>query len=100
VAPFWPRCPLIAGADLGGKSSRVAPGGPVERMNSAKSPIESRSTLASRACPTLGRTFAPELAAGRPLERCVGEMGVGGFECSAVNLEAFEPVRGLSPPLV
>lgn len=91
---------MIAGADLGGKSSKVAPGGPVERMNSAKSPTESRSTLASLACPTPGRTFAPVLAVGRPLERCVGEIGVGGFECRAVNLEADELVRGLSPPLV
>jgi hypothetical protein len=73
----------------------------VDRMNSAKSPIESRSTLASLACcgaPV--RTFAPVFAVGRGIPR--GAFSVVGDECEfkAVNLEADELVRGLSPPFV
>lgn len=43
LAPWWP---LVGGADLGGLSLKVA-GGPVDLIKSAKSPMESRSTLAS-----------------------------------------------------
>ena len=73
----------------------------MDRMNSAKSPIESRSTLASLACCGAPiRTLAPVFAVGRGIPRgtfsAVGE----GWELKAVNLEADELVRGLSPPFV
>jgi hypothetical protein len=73
----------------------------VERINSAKSPIESRSTLASLACcgaPV--RTFAPVFAVGRGIPRgAFSDVGEE-WEVKAVNLEADELVRGLSPPFV
>lgn len=74
----------------------------MDRMNSAKSPIESRSTLASLACcgaPV--RTLAPEFAVGRGTPRGALDSAVGeGWEFKAVNLEVDELVRGLSPPFV
>src|SRR5450432_2503401 len=86
---------MLTGTGLGCKSSYVAPGGPVERMNSAKSPIESRSTLASLAC-ALSFTFAPLLAIGLLLASVI-ILGVGGgLECSAVLRSASELVRDLS----
>lgn len=73
----------------------------MERINSAKSPIESRSTLASRGCcGTPVRTLAPVFAVGRGIPR--GDFSDVGEEreFKAVNLEADELVRGLSPPFI
>ena len=68
-------------------------------MNSAKSPIESRSTLASLACGAPVRALALVFAVGRGIPRDIFESAVGeGWEFRAVNLEADELVRGLSPP--
>jgi len=87
-------------------------------MKSAKSPIESLSTRASRAWGAFGRSFAPALAleeigAGLYDGTCLGNFGdfgdlgdlwaasLGGFERRADNLvtddECDRPVSGLGP---
>lgn len=73
----------------------------MDRMNSAKSPIESRSTLASLGCcGALVRTLAPVFAVARAIPRGAFSNVGEGWEFKAVNLEADELVRGLSPPFV
>jgi len=54
--------PLTAGVDRGVASYEVA--GPVDLINSAKSPIDSLSTLASRGWGAFGRNLVPIFEAG------------------------------------
>jgi hypothetical protein len=68
----------------------------VDRMNSAKSPIEFRSTLASLGCcgaPV--RTLDPVFTVGRGIPRGAFSVVGLGWEFKAVNLEVDELVRGL-----
>jgi hypothetical protein len=48
-----------------GAGPLLPPGGPVVRMNSAKSMVDSRVTLASLACGAFARDFAPALPGAR-----------------------------------
>ena len=106
AVPFVPRWPFTAGADRGGRGS-YDPGGAVEEINSAKSPIDSRSTLASRGWGAFGRNLAPVFAAGAGaafgtlLDLTDFGASVGGFECSPVYLLTDEEcdllVGGLGP---